>query len=112
MTYVGSDDPPTSDEELSDHALSYVPSLSKSLGTRVDPGSKSTKSIRFNSHLYKLDSTLICTNELQKNRFNSRQFVGRSTLLSIVMMRSPELIFDKIGQGLNESLSHDTAPIC
>ena len=59
-----------------------------------------------------LDSTLICTNELQKNRFNSRQFVGRSTLLSIVMMRSQELIFDKIGWGLNESLSHDTAPIC
>ena len=25
------------------------------------------------------------------------------------MMRSPELIFDKIGQGLNESLSHDTS---
>jgi len=78
---------PKSDEELSDHALSDVPSLSKLLGTRVDPGSKSTKSIRF----------------------NSRQFVGRSTLLSIVMMRSPELIFDKIGQGLNESLSHDTS---
>ena len=59
-----------------------------------------------------LDSTLICTNELQKNRFNSRQFVGRSTLLSIVMMRSPELMLDRICLGLNESLSHDTAPIC
>ena len=67
-----------------------------------------------------LDSTLICTNQIQlsfvqmsyKKIDSTLQFVGRSTLLSIVMMQSPELIFDKIGQGLNESLSHDTAPIC